>query len=228
MTGGYIREPYARIDYIPHTGTKNLATEHLFRNVSKLARTTDRKEPNWTSGQKFTSWTDNKAHQNSGSSYRHLIKTHLKSEKLIWPYVVNSYLYCRLVVFLLQIFANLCKGREAAPARLQLAAAGYPVAAALQQHQLSDRLIREKTINVVVKLPEELSALGRINYKDPDPKCWLFLKIDLLMDFAAFCLTDFIDCGDTFTHGWYFRPSLRTVAPMDEGTILVYCCLSTF
>ncbi len=34
--------------------------------------------------------------------------------------------------------------------------------------------------------------------------------------------------GDTFTHGWYFRPSLWTVAPMDEGTILVYCCPSTF
>ncbi len=28
--------------------------------------------------------------------------------------------------------------------------------------------------------------------------------------------------------GWYFRPSLRTVAPMDEGTILVYFCPSTF
>ncbi len=30
------------------------------------------------------------------------------------------------------------------------------------------------------------------------------------------------------TNGWYFRPSLRTVAPMDEGTILLYCCPSTF
>ncbi len=28
--------------------------------------------------------------------------------------------------------------------------------------------------------------------------------------------------------GLYFRPSLWTVAPMDEGTILVYCCPSTF
>ncbi len=28
--------------------------------------------------------------------------------------------------------------------------------------------------------------------------------------------------------GWYFRPSLWTVALMDEGTILVYCCLSIF
>ncbi len=34
--------------------------------------------------------------------------------------------------------------------------------------------------------------------------------------------------GDTFTHGWYFWPSLGTVAPMDEGTILVYCCPCTF
>jgi hypothetical protein len=30
------------------------------------------------------------------------------------------------------------------------------------------------------------------------------------------------------THSWYFRPSLWTVAPMEEGTILVYCCPSTF
>jgi hypothetical protein len=35
------------------------------------------------------------------------------------------------------------------------------VAAALQQHQLSDRLIRKKNMNVVVKQPEELSA-GRM------------------------------------------------------------------
>jgi hypothetical protein len=28
--------------------------------------------------------------------------------------------------------------------------------------------------------------------------------------------------------GWYFRPSLWTVVPMDEGTILVYCCPSIF
>ncbi len=28
--------------------------------------------------------------------------------------------------------------------------------------------------------------------------------------------------------GWYFRPSLWTLAPMDGGTILVYCCPSIF
>ncbi len=63
--------------------------------------------------------------------------------------------------------------------------------------------------------------------KTPNPVCRVFYKIDLLKDFAALYLTDFIDwSGDTFTHGWYFR--LWTVAPMDEGTILVFCCPSTF
>ncbi len=35
------------------------------------------------------------------------------------------------------------------------------------------------------------------------------------MEFAALCLTDFIDWRNihSFTHGWYFRPSLWTVAP---------------
>jgi len=58
--------------------------------------------------------------------------------------------------------------------------------------------------------------------KTPNPKCRLFFKIYLLTDFAALYLRDFID--------WRYihRPSLWTVAPMDEGTILVYFCPSTF
>jgi hypothetical protein len=34
---------------------------------------------------------------------------------------------------------------------------------------------------------------GRMNYKDTKPYMSAFLKIDLLTDFAALCLTDFVD-----------------------------------
>ncbi len=49
----------------------------------------------------------------------------------------------------------------------------------------------------------------------------------VLTDFEAVCFTDFVDWRYIHT-GWYFRPSFWTVAPMDEGTLLVYCCPSTF
>ncbi len=65
---------------------------------------------------------------------------------------------------------------------------------------------------------------GRMNYKDTKPYMSAFLSVDLLTDFAAFCLTDFIDWR--YIQGLYFRPSLWTVAPMDKGTILVNCCPS--
>ncbi len=34
---------------------------------------------------------------------------------------------------------------------------------------------------------------GRMNYKDTKPYMSAFFSVDLLTDFAAFCLTDFID-----------------------------------
>ncbi len=46
-----------------------------------------------------------------------------------------------------------------------------------------------------------------------------FLKIDLLTDFAALCLTDFIDWRYIHSVVCIFNPAC---APMDEGTILVY------
>ncbi len=55
-----------------------------------------------------------------------------------------------------------------------------------------------------------------------------FFKIDLLTDIAALCLTDCTDWRYIHSFGWYFRPSLWTGTPMDEGTILVYCCPSSF
>ncbi len=62
----------------------------------------------------------------------------------------------------------------------------------------------------------------------PHPVCRFFFKIDLLTDIAALCLTDCTDWRYIHSFGWHFRPSLWTVAPMDEGTILVYCCPSSF
>jgi hypothetical protein len=42
----------------------------------------------------------------------------------------------------------------------------------------------------------------RMNYKDTKPYMSAFHAVDLLADFAALCLTDFIDCiGDTFAAG---------------------------
>ncbi len=62
--------------------------------------------------------------------------------------------------------------------------------------------------------------------KTPNPICRLFFKNYLLI------------CGIVFNRfyrqelhsliGWCFRSSLWTVAPMDEGTRLVYCCPSIF
>jgi hypothetical protein len=59
----------------------------------------------------------------------------------------------------------------------------------------------------------EWSCHGRINYKycTPNPICRLFFKIDLLTDFAALCLTEFIDWR--YIHSW-----------MVFSTQLVNCC----
>ncbi len=40
-----------------------------------------------------------------------------------------------------------------------------------------------------------------MNYKDTKPYMSAFLSVDLLADFAAFCLTDFIDWR--YTHSWF-------------------------
>ncbi len=72
-------------------------------------------------------------------------------------------------------------------------------------------LLRMAKVNVSKKNLLCISLThGRMNYKDI-----LFNRIYRLEN------------GDTFSHGLYFWPSLWTVGPMDEGTILVYCCPST-
>jgi hypothetical protein len=56
-----------------------------------------------------------------------------------------------------------------------------------------------------------LSQHGRMIYKDTKPYMSPFLSVDLLTDFAAFCLTDFIDWR--YTHSWFVF-----------STQLVNCC----
>jgi hypothetical protein len=80
-------------------------------------------------------------------------------------------------------------------------------------------------IHIIHQLHPLLPFMDEWAIKTPNPKCRLFYKIDLWTNFAALCLTDFIDWR--YIHSWLvFCPSLCTVAPMDEGTILLYCCPS--
>ena len=66
---------------------------------------------------------------------------------------------------------------------------------------------------------------GRMNYKDTKPYMSAFLSVDLLTDFAAFCLTDFIDWR--YTHSWFvFSTQLVNCCPPWMGST-VECCPST-
>jgi hypothetical protein len=69
---------------------------------------------------------------------------------------------------------------------------------------------------------------GRMNFKDTKPYMSAFLSVDLLTDFAAFCLTDFIDWR--YIHSWFvFSTQLVNCCPQGRRnyTLLVYCCHST-
>ncbi len=69
---------------------------------------------------------------------------------------------------------------------------------------------------------------GRMNYKDTKPYMSAFLSVDLLTDFAAFCLTDFIDWR--YIHSWFvFSTQLVNCCPQGRRiySLLVYCCPST-
>jgi hypothetical protein len=53
----------------------------------------------------------------------------------------------------------------------------------------------------IKKKEKEPHPHGRMNYKDTKPYMSAFLSVDLLTDFAAFCLTDFIHWR--YTHSWF-------------------------
>ncbi len=67
-----------------------------------------------------------------------------------------------------------------------------------------------------------------MNYKDTKPYMSAFLSVDLLTDFAALCLTDFIDWR--YILSWFvFLTKLVNCCPHGRRnyTLLVYCCPST-
>ncbi len=67
-----------------------------------------------------------------------------------------------------------------------------------------------------------------MNYKDTKPYMSAFLSVDLLTEFAAFCLTDFIDWR--YIHSWFvFSTQLVNCCPHGRRNyvVLVYCCPST-
>ncbi len=84
---------------------------------------------------------------------------------------------------------------------------------------------------LVMALPASKSLRhghGRMNYKDTKPYMSAFLSVDLLTDFAAFCLTDFIDWR--YIHSWFvFSTQFVNCCPHGRRnyTLLVYCCPST-
>ncbi len=69
---------------------------------------------------------------------------------------------------------------------------------------------------------------GRMRYKGAKPYMAAFLSVDLLTDFAVFCLTDFIDWR--YIHSWFVF-STQCVNCWPHGRrnymVLVYCCPST-
>ena len=78
------------------------------------------------------------------------------------------------------------------------------------------------------KFNDQYPNHGRMNYKDTKPYMLAFLSVDLLTDFAAFCLTDFIDWR--YIHSWFvISTQLVNCCPHGQRNymVLVYCCPST-
>ncbi len=66
---------------------------------------------------------------------------------------------------------------------------------------------------------------GRMNYKDTKPYMSAFLSVDLLTDFAAFCLTDFIDWR--YIHSWFefFDRACELLPPWKKEQLYFTCIL---
>jgi hypothetical protein len=76
--------------------------------------------------------------------------------------------------------------------------------------------------------PKSVSAMDKWTIKTPNPtymSAFLNWPVNRL---CGIVFNRFYRLEIDSLSGLYFRPSLWTVAPMDEGTILVYCCPSTF
>jgi hypothetical protein len=78
-------------------------------------------------------------------------------------------------------------------------------------------------------VPGQYSKHGRLNYKDTKPYMSAFLSVDQLVEFAAFCLTDFIDWR--YIHSWFvFSTQLVNCCPHGRRNYCVllplYCTFS--
>jgi hypothetical protein len=69
-------------------------------------------------------------------------------------------------------------------------------------------------------LPNTQYLHGRINYKDTKPYMSAFLKIDLLTDFAALCLTYFIDWRYIHSVVSIFDPACELLPPWTKELYL--------
>ncbi len=67
-----------------------------------------------------------------------------------------------------------------------------------------------------------------MNYKDTEPYKSAFLKNWPVNGICGIVFNRFYRLEIHSLISWNFRPSLWTVAAMEEGTILVYCCPSIF
>ncbi len=77
-------------------------------------------------------------------------------------------------------------------------------------------------------LSQQLVAwTNELQYKDTKPYMLAFLKNWPVYRHCGIVFNRFYILEIHSLSGLYFRPSLWTVAPMDEGTILMYCCPST-
>jgi hypothetical protein len=64
---------------------------------------------------------------------------------------------------------------------------------------------------------------GRMNYKDTKPYMSAFLSVDLLTEFVAFCLTDFIDWR--YIHSWFvFSTQLVNCCPHGRKNYTCVAC----
>ncbi len=68
---------------------------------------------------------------------------------------------------------------------------------------------------------------GRIIYKDTEPYMSAFLWNWPVNERCGIVFNRFYCLEIHSLSGLYFRPSLWTIAPLDEGPILVYSCLPT-
>ncbi len=82
-----------------------------------------------------------------------------------------------------------------------------------------------RTIHVLHPATPNRWGHGRMNHKDTKPYMSAFLSVDLLKDFSAFCLTDFIDWR--YIHSWFvFSTQLVNCCPPGRRNYRILCTVA--